>query len=48
VVELDFLNQAFGTTPLGGWQWLQCVAIASSVLLYSECRKWLARRLGGG
>ena len=46
VVQLGFLNQAFGTRPLEVWQWLQCVAIASSVLCYSEGRKWLARRLG--
>ncbi len=43
VVHLEFLNQAFGTQALDAWQWLQCVAIASSVLLYSECRKWLVR-----
>ncbi len=47
VVHLGFLNQAFGTTPLDAWQWLQCVAIASTVLFYSECRKWLARRMDG-
>jgi len=48
VVELQFLNQAFGTVPLRASQWLQCVAIASSVLLYSECRKWLTRRRSAG
>ena len=47
VVHLEFLNLAFGTQSLDVWQWLQCVAIASSVLFYSECRKWLARRMDG-
>ncbi len=44
VVHCPFLNQAFGTAPLDAWQWLQCVATASTVLCYSEGRKWLARR----
>jgi P-type Ca2+ transporter type 2C len=48
VVQLEFLNQAFGTVPLQGWQWLQCVTIASSVLVYGECRKWIARRMYRG
>ncbi len=48
VVQLEFLNPAFGTVPLRASQWLQCVAIASSVLLYSECRKWLTRRRSAG
>ncbi len=43
VVQLEGLNQVFETAPLDRWQWLQCVGIASSVLLYSECRKWLVR-----
>ena len=45
VVQLESLNQAFGTVALQPGQWLQCVAIASSVLVYSECRKWIARHL---
>ncbi|MEY5100707.1 MAG: hypothetical protein RJA36_3426 [Pseudomonadota bacterium] len=47
VVQLEFLNPAFGTVPLQAGQWLQCVAIASSVLVYGECRKWLVRRMDG-
>jgi len=43
VVQLEGLNQVFETAPLDRWQWLQCMGIASSVLLYSECRKWLVR-----
>ncbi|MEP7102360.1 MAG: cation-translocating P-type ATPase [Burkholderiales bacterium] len=43
VVELGFLNLAFGTTPLSGRQWLLCAVMASTVLGYGELRKWLAR-----
>ena len=46
VVSLPILNHAFGTQPLNAWQWLQCVLIAGSVLVYSECRKWVIRRRG--
>ena len=48
VVHLDFLNQAFGTRALEASQWLQCLTIASTVLCYSETRKWLARRMSDG
>ncbi|MES2949127.1 MAG: cation-translocating P-type ATPase [Pseudomonadota bacterium] len=44
VVNLGFLNLAFGTVPLELNQWLVCVAMASVVLWYSEMRK-LVRRL---
>ena len=44
VVNVDFLNVAFGTSPLTLNQWLQCAVIASVVLAYSELRK-LATRL---
>ena len=47
VVQLEWLNRAFGTVPLQAGEWWQCVAIASSVLFYSECRKWLVRRTRG-
>jgi len=46
VVNLDFLNLAFGTVPLAFDQWLLCVAMASVVLWYSELRK-LASRVWG-
>ena len=43
VVNLPFLNFAFGVVPLRLDQWLLCVVIGSSVLWYSELRKYLAR-----
>ncbi|MEO7774165.1 MAG: cation-translocating P-type ATPase [Steroidobacteraceae bacterium] len=48
VVNLGFLNIAFGTSPLAGTQWAVCIALASSVLWVGELRKlaerlWLAR-----
>ena len=39
VVNLEFLNLAFGTVPLAFNQWLLCAAMASVVLWYSELRK---------
>ena len=39
VVYLPFLQNAFGTTPLSGWDWLVCVAVASSVLWLREASK---------
>jgi P-type Ca2+ transporter type 2C len=39
VVNVPFLNLAFGTTPLTLDQWLICLAMASLVLVYSELRK---------
>ena len=44
VVNVPFLNQAFGTAPLTLEQWLVCATMASTVLWASELRK-LARRL---
>ncbi len=44
VVNLPFLNDAFGTVPLSAADWLLCAAIASSVLWVDELRKVLARR----
>jgi magnesium-transporting ATPase (P-type) len=46
VVNLGFLNVAFGTVPLEPGQWIVCAAAASAVLWVSELRKWLARALG--
>jgi magnesium-transporting ATPase (P-type) len=43
VVNLGFLNVAFGTVPLELGQWLACAALASSVLWLSELWKWLGR-----
>lgn len=43
VVHIDFLNVAFGTSPLSGTQWLTCAAMSSIVLWFSELRKWASR-----
>jgi magnesium-transporting ATPase (P-type) len=43
VVNLEFLNLAFGTVPLELGQWLLCVAMASVVLWLSELRKLVSR-----
>jgi magnesium-transporting ATPase (P-type) len=45
VVNLEFLNLAFGTVPLEFRQWLLCTAMASVVLWFSELRKLLGRTL---
>jgi Ca2+-transporting ATPase len=44
VVHLPALQRAFGTVPLGGRDWVLCVAVASSVLWLREAAK-LAGRL---
>jgi magnesium-transporting ATPase (P-type) len=46
VVNLAFLNLAFGTVPLEFRQWLLCAAMASAVLWCSELLK-LARLAWG-
>ncbi len=50
VVHVDFLNVAFGTTPLDAGQWLVCAAMGSVVLWFGELRKLvrsaLRRRTG--
>jgi magnesium-transporting ATPase (P-type) len=43
VVELGFLNNAFGTTPLDLGDWLLCVGLASVVLWATEAEKLLRR-----
>jgi len=43
VVNLDFLNLAFGTVPLAFDQWLVCIAMASAILWFGELRKLTAR-----
>jgi P-type Ca2+ transporter type 2C len=43
VVNIGFLNVAFGTVPLTLEQWLVCTAMASVVLWYSELRKLALR-----
>jgi magnesium-transporting ATPase (P-type) len=43
VVELPFLNDAFGTVPLGLDEWLICLGLASVVLWADELRKLAGR-----
>jgi magnesium-transporting ATPase (P-type) len=45
VVQLPFLNDPFGTMPLGLDEWLLCVGLASAVLWADEGKKLLERRL---
>ena len=45
VVNVGFLNLAFGTVPLELHQWVLCTAMASVVLWYSELRKFAVRIL---
>ena len=45
VVQLPFLNDAFGTAPLGLDEWLTCIGLASVVLWAVEAKKLLAGRL---
>ena len=45
VVELSFLNNAFGTTPLALEDWLICLGLASVVLWADEAKKLAERRL---
>ena len=46
VVNIGFLNVAFGTVPLTLDQWLTCLGMASVVLWYSELRKLVMRLWG--
>jgi P-type Ca2+ transporter type 2C len=43
VINVPFLNLAFGTVPLALDQWLTCLAMASLVLVYSELRKLVVK-----
>jgi len=44
VVQLPFMNDAFGTTPLDLGDWFVCVGLASLVLWADEAKKLLQRR----
>ncbi|WP_202129134.1 cation-translocating P-type ATPase [Pseudarthrobacter sp. ATCC 49987] len=46
VVELPFLQRAFGTASLDPGHWAICVVMASTVLWFDELRK-IALRMGG-
>lgn len=43
VVNVPALNTAFGTTPLTGRQWLECLGLAACVLVASELYKLVLR-----
>ena len=45
VVQLRFLNDGFGTAPLGLDEWLICVGLASMVLWADEAKKLVERGL---
>ena len=45
VVQLAFLNEAFGTAPLAPADWLLCAALASAVLWAAEAKKLVGRRV---
>jgi P-type Ca2+ transporter type 2C len=45
VVQLPWLNVAFGTVPLTLEQWAVCVGMGSGVLWFSELRKAVSRAL---
>ncbi|HEU0336947.1 MAG TPA: cation-translocating P-type ATPase [Gaiellaceae bacterium] len=45
VVQLSFLNEPFGTAPLGLTDWLLCGGLASAVLWADEAKKLLERGL---
>jgi magnesium-transporting ATPase (P-type) len=45
VVQLPWLNDAFGTTPLSLDDWLICAALASLVLWADEAKKLVERLL---
>lgn len=44
VVEVSFLQAAFGTEPLSPGQWMMCLGLASCVLWAEEVRKIVVRR----
>ncbi len=48
VIYVPFLGEAFDTVPLQSQAWLECIALASLVLVASELRKlinWAVRRI---
>ena len=44
VVQVPFLYEAFGTTPLSAADWLICTGLASIVLWADEAKKLISRR----
>ena len=43
VIYLPFLQRAFGTVSLTGWDWLRAIVVASSIVWISEAVKLLKR-----
>jgi Ca2+-transporting ATPase len=43
VIYVPFLQVAFGTVRLDGWDWARSIAVASSVLWVAEAAKFIAR-----
>jgi magnesium-transporting ATPase (P-type) len=43
VIELPFLNEPFGTTPLSASDWVLCFVLASGVLWAAEAKKLVGR-----
>ncbi len=46
VVYVPFLNEAFGTTPIGLTDWVLCIGMASMVLWVDEIKKLILRTTG--
>jgi magnesium-transporting ATPase (P-type) len=47
VVQMQFLNEAFSTTPLAFGDWMICIGLASIVLWADEAKKLVERRWRG-
>ena len=45
VIYVPFLNEAFGTTPLGLRAWFECIGLAAIVLVASEIYKAVMRAI---
>ncbi len=48
VIYVPFLQAAFGTVRLDGWDWTRSIVVASSVLWAAEAAKLMTRRLRAG
>ena len=44
VTHVGFMQSLFDTTSISITQWLVCAAVASSVLVVEEVRKFIVRR----
>jgi Ca2+-transporting ATPase len=45
VTHVGFLQDLFDTTSISGTQWLVCIAVAASVIVVEEARKFIVRRV---